>query len=111
MFTSHVMPLIERAGCSRLECHGSSKGKGNLKLSLFSADSKADYEALAKAAKGRRIDRFEPEKSFFALKATGGVNHGGGQQIAAGSKEFDVLVAWVTQAPATRTRNCRGWFP
>src|SRR4029077_1325955 len=70
-FLTGVRPLLSKLGCNAAQCHGAARGKGGLRLSLFSGDPKSDFEALTKAAGGRRINRAEPADSLLYLKATG----------------------------------------
>ena len=69
-FLRDVMPLFSKLGCNAIQCHGSAVGKGGFKLSMFGAEPDADYDALTKLHLGRRINRVEPVKSLFLLKAT-----------------------------------------
>lgn len=96
-FTSHVMPLLDRAGCNASTCHGAQTGKGGLRLSLFAAYPKQDYMAITRATAGRRINRIEPLKSLFLLKPAGALAHKGGKRIAPGSADHKMLVAWLSQ--------------
>src|SRR5215471_6228451 len=56
-FLNEVRPLLGTLGCNTTACHGASRGKGGLRLSLFGGDPDADFEALTKASGGRRINR------------------------------------------------------
>ncbi len=96
-FLTDVMPLIVRFGCNAAECHGSQKGKGGLKLSMFAADPEYDHTALTRSAKGRRINWVEPAKSLLLLKATASISHEGGKKFEVGSPEYDGLAAWIAQ--------------
>jgi hypothetical protein len=96
-FTRDVMPVITRLGCSTVQCHGAAAGKGDLRLSLFGADPALDYDALTRAAGGRRIDRLEPLESLLLLKTTGAIPHEGAQPLRPEQPEYAVLVAWLKQ--------------
>jgi len=96
-FTRDVMPRISRLGCNAAQCHGAAAGKGGFKLSLFGTEPDADFEALVHAGRGRRINKVEPAKSLFLLKATGAIAHQGGTRIAPNSPEYNLLVAWVAR--------------
>ncbi|HUU43171.1 MAG TPA: cell surface protein, partial [Planctomycetota bacterium] len=76
-FTTDVMPLLNRFGCNTAACHGSSQGKGGLRLSLFGAYPREDYEAITRSAPGRRVNTVAPQASLLLLKATGGLPHEG----------------------------------
>jgi len=96
-FVNDVMPLVNKLGCNLSACHGAQFGQGGFKLSMFGADSKDDQEALTKQAEGRRINRVEPLKSLFLLKATASLPHEGGKKFEVGSAEYNLLAAWVVQ--------------
>ena len=93
-FRQNVEPLFQTLGCNSAQCHGAAQGKGGLKLSLFNGDPDADFDALTRAAGGRRINRAEPRLSLLFLKATGGLPHTG--KIARpGTPEYEKLAAWL----------------
>ncbi|WP_165070566.1 DUF1553 domain-containing protein [Paludisphaera rhizosphaerae] len=97
VFAKQVAPLLSRGGCNAVDCHGSSKGKGGLSLSLFGGDATLDHEAFTADAHGRRIDRVEPARSLMILKATGQVEHGGKRRFEPSSPEAALLTAWIAQ--------------
>src|SRR5689334_51701 len=45
-FERHVAPLLGRLGCNAAACHGSFKGQGGLRLSLFGQSPELDFAAL-----------------------------------------------------------------
>lgn len=45
-FQRHVMPLLGRLGCNGRSCHGSFRGQGGFRLSMFGFDFEADHRAL-----------------------------------------------------------------
>ena len=96
-FASDVMPLINKLGCSAVQCHGAQQGKGGFGLSMFGANAADDYLALVKSSAGRRVNRVEPLKSLVLLKATASIPHKGGEKIKAGSPEYTRLAAWIAQ--------------
>lgn len=96
-FVHHVMPLVNKLGCNATKCHGSQSGKGGFQLSMFGAEPELDYTALVREAAGRRVDRVEPARSLFLLKATAAIKHGGGERIKGDSPQYRKLVAWVAQ--------------
>ena len=104
-FLHDVMPLVSKLGCNAVACHGSQKGKSGLALSMFGADPRSDYEALTKADGGRRVNKVEPAKSLFLLKATGSIPHTAKQKLPAGSARYDLLAAWVAQGTLLRREN------
>ena len=98
-FVNHVMPLLNKLGCNQAKCHGSLQGKGHFQLSMFGSNPADDYSTLTRAAVGRRINKVEPHKSLFLLKATASIPHERAQavKIQAGSPEYNLLVSWVAQ--------------
>ena len=54
-FENDVEPLLSRYGCNSAGCHGKAEGQNGFKLSVFGFDPAADYAALVKEARGRRI--------------------------------------------------------
>jgi hypothetical protein len=107
-FLTGVRPLLGTLGCNATACHGSARGKGGLRLSLFGGDPEADFEALTRAAGGRRINRMEPAQSLVYLKATGALDHGGANAVKPGSREAEILLAWLTAgAPWTNAAGAR----
>lgn len=101
-FLTDVQPLLGKLGCNAASCHGAGRGKGGLQLSLFGGDPASDFDALTKAAGGRRINRAEPPDSLLYLKATGGLGH----SAKAGAREADILLTWLTGgAPWSNREN------
>jgi len=97
-----VVPLLTHAGCNAGGCHGRADGQNGFHLSLFGYDPQADFGGITRQDGGRRFSAVAPESSLFLLKATGRVPHVGGPRIAAGSPEYDILVAWLRDgAPMT----------
>ncbi len=96
-FERHVMGLFGRAGCNAAACHGSFRGKGGFRLSLFGHDPVRDYQAVVRDGKGRRVDPDNPDDSLLLLKPTGQAAHGGGVRFAKDSWEYRVLRAWLAR--------------
>lgn len=96
-FINDVMPLLSKNGCNSGGCHGKASGQNGFKLSVFGFDPKADFVALSKESRGRRVFPGVPERSLLALKATGRSPHGGGQRIKPGSADDKLLSDWIRQ--------------
>jgi hypothetical protein len=94
-FENDIIPLFSRFGCNSAGCHGKAEGQNGFKLSVFGFDPAADYAALVKEARGRRIFPAAPERSLLLTKVSGGVPHGGGVRIARGSPAYEILRGWV----------------
>ncbi|MCE9534520.1 MAG: Ig-like domain-containing protein, partial [Planctomycetes bacterium] len=94
-FENDISPLLGRFGCNASGCHGKAEGQNGFKLSVFGFDPPADFNALIKEGRGRRIFPAVPEKSLLLTKAAGQVPHGGGLRIQAKSEPFDTIRAWI----------------
>jgi hypothetical protein len=96
-FANDVVPLLSKLGCNSGGCHGRAAGQNGFKLSVFGFDPIADYDALTKEARGRRIFPTSAARSLFLAKPTGQVPHGGGQRLSADSPDYDILHQWIRQ--------------
>jgi murein DD-endopeptidase MepM/ murein hydrolase activator NlpD len=94
-FENDIEPLLSRFGCNSSGCHGKAEGQNGFKLSVFGFDPPADYAALTKEGRGRRVFPAAPEHSLLLTKMSGGVAHGGGLRIARGSAEYETFRAWI----------------
>jgi hypothetical protein len=99
-FTSDVVPVLTRAGCNSLSCHGSPVGKAGFKLSMYGSDPALDQRAIARLEraspnKGKRIDSEHPERSLVLLKPTMSVPHQGGLRFRSGSATYETLLGWI----------------
>jgi hypothetical protein len=94
-FENDVIPLLGRFGCNAAGCHGKAEGQNGFKLSVFGFDPAADYAALVKEGRGRRVFPAAPEASLLLAKASGRVPHGGGARIPRTSPDYETLRAWI----------------
>jgi hypothetical protein len=94
-FENDIVPLLSRHGCNASGCHGKAEGQNGFKLSVFGFDPAADYTALVKESRGRRIFPAAPEQSLFLTKISGRVPHGGGLRIRRGTSDYETLRAWI----------------
>ncbi len=94
-FENDIEPLLSRHGCNSSGCHGKAEGQGGFKLSVFAFDPGADYSALVKEGRGRRINAAAPDESLLLRKASGTMPHGGGIRIKADAKDYATLRNWV----------------
>jgi hypothetical protein len=94
-FENDVIPLFSRFGCNSSGCHGKAEGQNGFKLSVFGFDPAADYAALIKEARGRRVFPAAPDNSLLLRKISGQVPHGGGVRIAQGTGAYEVLRGWI----------------
>lgn len=94
-FANEIVPLFSKLGCNSGACHGKASGQNGFKLSLLGFDPDADYQALTREARGRRVFPAAPEASLFLLKPTGTLAHGGGKRLDARSRDYQLLVRWL----------------
>ncbi len=94
-FSQDVVPALTKAGCNSGACHGSFQGRGGFRLSLLGFDPAADFDALTREARGRRVFPALPERSLLLLKPTGAIAHGGGKRIDADAPAYAVLHDWI----------------
>lgn len=94
-FEQDITPLLSRFGCNSAGCHGKAEGQNGFKLSVFGYDPHADYDALVKEARGRRVFPAFPDRSLMLLKASGGIPHGGGVRFLPGTPEYQTIRDWI----------------
>jgi hypothetical protein len=94
-FRLDVMPVLMKHGCNNGSCHGSARGKDGFHLSLFGYDPAGDYFRLTRQMVGRRIDLAVPAKSLLLEKATGEVDHTGGQLFTADHPDYKTVLRWI----------------
>ena len=96
-FENDILPLLSKSGCNSGGCHGKASGQNGFKLSVFGFDSRADFAALTKEARGRRVFPGDPERSLLVRKATGASAHGGGRRVELNSPDHELLANWIRQ--------------
>jgi hypothetical protein len=94
-FENDLLPLFSRFGCNSSGCHGKAEGQNGFKLSVFGFDPPADYNALVKEGRGRRVFPAVPEESLLLRKMSGRTAHGGGVRIPQGTREYETFRAWI----------------
>jgi hypothetical protein len=94
-FENDIIPLLSRHGCNSSGCHGKAEGQNGFKLSVFGFDPLADYTALVKESRGRRVFAASPEHSLLLAKISGAVAHGGGLRVPRRSSDYETLRAWI----------------
>lgn len=96
-FQDQILPILTKAGCNSGGCHGKAEGQNGFKLSIFGFDADADYDAIVKEGRGRRISRASPAHSVLLRKATGKLPHGGGRKILQGSLWYQMIQRWIAE--------------
>ena len=94
-FSYDILPMLAKKGCSSAECHGAATGRGGFKLSLFGSYPHADYNAITRELKARRIDYRHPSNSLILSKPTQQIPHGGGRRFDAQDIAFKMLHQWI----------------
>ncbi len=95
-FRRHVVPLLGKQGCNGRGCHGSFKGQGGFRLSLFGYDFKLDHDGLID-----RVDVDAPEDSYALHKPLLEEPHEGGKRLEKGSWEYNILLKWIAGGAKT----------
>jgi hypothetical protein len=96
-FENDVVPILSKFACNASGCHGKAEGQNGFKLSVFGFDPPADYRALTKESRGRRVFPAAPERSLLLRKASGGAPHGGGVRITPDRPEYETLRRWIAE--------------
>ncbi|MBI3860578.1 MAG: DUF1553 domain-containing protein [Planctomycetia bacterium] len=96
-FALDIVPVLSKLGCNSGGCHGKASGQNGFKLSVFGFDPVADYDAIVKQARGRRVFPSSPIRSLILAKPSGGVPHGGGVRLARDSLDYQLFAEWVDQ--------------
>ncbi len=105
-FENDVEPILSRYTCNSAGCHGKAEGQNGFKLSVFGFDPPADYAALVKEARGRRVFPASPDYSLVLRKMSGRTAHGGGVRIPADSIDYATGRDWIAAvAPLLRLEN------
>lgn len=100
-FMRDVRPILHKAGCASGACHASQYGQGGFKLSVFGFDPGADYDAVTRSSRGRRIDVARPEASLLLRKPSMLVSHGGGARLGHDSLEYEIIRDWISDGAPT----------
>lgn len=95
-FIHDIQPTMVNSGCSAISCHGSAVGRGGLKLSMFGADPKQDFDSLARESGARRLNIIEPEKSLLLNMLTGKLSHGA-PALSQNSLLLKNISTWIKQ--------------
>ncbi len=105
-FDTEIIPILTKSGCNAGACHGAAAGRGEFHLSLFGSDAAADYQAIAQAYEGRRINRKDPHDSLVIAKPTGQLEHGGETVLLPDGPGAQAIESWIaTGAKRTEQRS------
>ena len=107
-FRNQVQAVLAKAGCNSGACHGAAAGKNGFKLSLRGYDADADWFAITRQARGRRIVPSDPGRSLLLLKPSGALPHKGGVRFEVDSPDYNAIAAWIAAgAPAPKDDDPR----
>ena len=95
LYRNHVVSILSKSGCNGGACHGAQAGKSGFKLTLFGYDLDADYDAITRHARGRRVNFSDPGRSLLLTKPTGALPHKGGVRLEVGERNYQVLAEWI----------------
>src|SRR5206468_10931371 len=94
-FSREIVPILTRAGCNQGACHGAQHGRGGFRLSLFGFDPLFDHAQIVQSAEGRRVVLSDAERSILLQKPALLMEHGGGQRIKPGGREYTYFKRWL----------------
>ena len=94
-FRNDVQSVLSKRGCNMGSCHGALAGKGGFKLSLRGYDTEADFVAITRKARGRRLELSDPGRSLVLAKPTAALPHKGGLKLAVDSRDYRVISQWI----------------
>lgn len=104
-FVKDIRPVLAKAGCASGACHAAQYGKGGFKLSVFGFDPDADYEAIVRSSRGRRVNFAFPDQSLVLSKASMRTEHGGGLRFDDNSVEYEIVREWILSGAPSTTRS------
>ena len=104
-FDTDIVPIFTKAGCNAGACHGSARGRGGLKLSLYGSDAALDFDAVVRQTGGRRVNLVDVADSLVLLKPTGQIDHGGGCRLENDGEAARRLTQWIAEGAVRRQRR------
>ncbi len=99
-FRNDVQPVLAKIGCNTGACHGALAGKGGFKLSLHGYDVMADFLAITRNARGRRVEPTDPGRSLLLAKPSMAVPHKGGLRLPVDSPGYEIIAEWLAAGAA-----------
>jgi hypothetical protein len=105
-FAREIVPILTHVGCNQGACHGAQHGRGGFRLSLLGFDPAFDHAQIVQSAEGRRVVLSDAERSIFLQKPALLMEHGGGQRIKVGGREYTYFKRWLEDgAPEPSARD------
>ena len=96
-FRNEIIPALTKSGCNSGGCHGKAEGQNGFRLSIFGFDADADYAALVKESRGRRVLLAAPAESLLLRKGSGRTPHGGGPAMPVDSFGYRRTLRWIEE--------------
>ena len=109
LFELDVQPILGKAGCNSGACHGKARGQNGFALSLLGFDADADYDAIVKGGRGRRVFPGAVEHSLLLRKASAAEPHGGGLRLERGSRSTRPFASGSLAACSGRRTAIPNW--
>ncbi|HET6424667.1 MAG TPA: DUF1549 domain-containing protein, partial [Planctomycetaceae bacterium] len=104
-YYEHVRPVLVKAGCAMAACHAAQHGQGGFKLTVFGFDAAADRAAMVREGLGRRVNILNPAESLLLRKPTMDIPHSGGRRLIPGSRDYELLAAWIKGGAPAPTKE------
>ncbi|HBJ36947.1 MAG TPA: hypothetical protein DDZ51_19755 [Planctomycetaceae bacterium] len=102
-FQREVIPILTKARCNSGGCHGKAEGQNGFKLTIFGFDTQADYDAIVRETRGRRVALANPPGSLLIQKGAARVPHGGAQAMEPDSDRERKLIRWIAEGAQYQT--------
>ncbi|MCC6511097.1 MAG: DUF1549 domain-containing protein, partial [Pirellulaceae bacterium] len=96
-FQREIIPILTKSRCNSGGCHGKAEGQNGFKLSIFGFDAPADYAAIVRESRGRRVSVTNPISSLLIQKASARMPHGGAQAMEPNSDRERRLLRWIAE--------------
>ena len=96
-FRNDIVPILSKSGCNSGGCHGALAGKGGFRLSLFGYNPEADWLAVTRESRGRRIEPEDPGRSLLLTKPTMTLRHKGGKRLTVEGDDYRTIAAWIAE--------------
>lgn len=94
-FVREVSPILTRANCNGGGCHGAQHGRGGFRLSLAGFDPAFDFAQIVQSNEGRRLVLNDPERSILLAKPALVMEHGGGEKLKLGGRDYARVRRWL----------------
>lgn len=104
-FQREIIPILTKSRCNSGGCHGKAEGQNGFKLSIFGFDAQADYDAIVRETRGRRVALTNPIGSLLIQKGAATIPHGGAQAIEPDSDRERRLIRWIAEGAEFQVKD------